>query len=172
MAPDVDTRKGCPWCLLAWIQVVGASVAASRHAPEQFYPIFWIVCHLSANPFPCACRNLRIRTMGTPCRVGTQASDLHRHWVYKGENGVGSALILRLRQNQTLQQGYLPVQTPVVGRGCLPFTPTPPVQDARNSGPRYRAPQHSDRAGPDRRCRAPSVVLSWADPVCCFTSVG
>ena len=39
--------------------------------------------------------------MGTLCRVGTQASDLHRHWVYKGENGVGSALILRLRQNRT-----------------------------------------------------------------------
>ena len=39
--------------------------------------------------------------MGTLCRVGPQASDLRGHWAYKGEDGVGSALILRLRQNQT-----------------------------------------------------------------------
>ena len=38
--------------------------------------------------------------MDTLCRAGAQAPDLRGHWVYKGENGVGSALILRLRQKQ------------------------------------------------------------------------
>ena len=46
------------------------------------------------------CRNLRIRAEGTLDHAEVQASDLRGHWVYKGEDEVGSALILRLRQNQ------------------------------------------------------------------------
>ena len=38
--------------------------------------------------------------MGTLCRAGPRAPDLRGHWVHKGGNGVGSALILRLRQNR------------------------------------------------------------------------
>ena len=38
--------------------------------------------------------------MGTLCRAGPRAPDLRGHWVYKGEDEVGSALILRLRQNR------------------------------------------------------------------------
>ena len=38
--------------------------------------------------------------MGTLCRAGARAPDLRGHWVHKGEDGVGSALILRLRQNR------------------------------------------------------------------------
>ena len=38
--------------------------------------------------------------MGTLCRAGARAPDLRGHWVYKGEDGVGSVLVLRLRQNQ------------------------------------------------------------------------
>ena len=63
--------------------------------------------------------------MGTLCRVGPQASDLRGHWVYKAENGVGSALILRLRQNQT------PGLTRAVH--SLPLSPST-AQDAPVSG--------------------------------------
>ena len=59
---------------------------------DNLPPVCW--------PGSCACRNLRIRTTGTPCRAGAQASDLRGHWAHKGANGVGSALILRLRQNR------------------------------------------------------------------------
>ena len=59
---------------------------------DDLPPVCW--------PGSCACRNLRIRTRATLGRVGAQAPDLRGHWVYKGENEVGSALILRLRQNQ------------------------------------------------------------------------
>ena len=63
--------------------------------------------------------------MGTLCCVGPQASDLRGHWVYRGEDGVGSALILRLRQNRT------PDLTRAVY--SLPFSPST-VQDAPVSG--------------------------------------
>ena len=63
--------------------------------------------------------------MGTLCRVGPQASDLRGHWVYKGEDGVGSALILRLRQNRT------PGLTRAVY--SLPLSPST-AQDAPVSG--------------------------------------
>ena len=46
------------------------------------------------------CRNLRIRRRATLGYARVRAPDLRGHWVYKGENGVGSALILRLRQNR------------------------------------------------------------------------
>ena len=59
---------------------------------DNLPPVCW--------PGSCACRNLRIRTTGTPCRAGAQASDPRGHWAHKGANGVGSALILRLRQNR------------------------------------------------------------------------
>ena len=63
--------------------------------------------------------------MGTLCRAGARAPDLRGHWVHKGEDGVGSALILRLRQNQT----------PGLTRDVysLPFSPST-VQDAPVSG--------------------------------------
>ena len=38
--------------------------------------------------------------MGTPDRAEAQAHDLRRHWVHKVGGEVGSALILRLRQNR------------------------------------------------------------------------
>ena len=63
--------------------------------------------------------------MSTLCRVELQASDLRGHWVYKAENGVGSALTLRLRQNRT----------PGLARAVysLPLSPST-AQDAPVSG--------------------------------------
>ena len=57
--------------------------------------------------------------MGTLCRAGARAPDLRGHWVYKGEDGVGSALILRLRQNQAPNPAGAVHRTPGSGRGGL-----------------------------------------------------
>ena len=86
--------------------VGGARLTVRRALPPFVARIRMLLCGTSDNlppvcwPGSCACRNLRIRTTGTLCRAGAQASDLRGHWVYKGANGVGSALILRLRQNR------------------------------------------------------------------------
>ena len=82
-AQDVTLRTKCP--------------ALRRTSPHA---ALWAVCRLSADPVSCACRNLRIRTRATFGRAKSQAPDLRGHWMHKGENGVGSALILRLRQNR------------------------------------------------------------------------
>ena len=58
-----------------------------------------VFSHALAAPDPHACRNLRIREVGTLMHVEAQASDLRGHWAHKAWDGVGSALILRLRQN-------------------------------------------------------------------------
>ena len=57
--------------------------------------------------------------MGTLCRAGARAPDLRGHWVHKGEDGVGSALILRLRQNQAPNPAVAVHRTPGSGRGGL-----------------------------------------------------
>jgi len=57
--------------------------------------------------------------VGTLCRAGARAPDLRGHWVYKGENEVGSALILRLRQNQAPNPAGAVHRTPGSGRGGL-----------------------------------------------------
>ena len=62
--------------------------------------VCWIGCRLSAGPVPWVCRILRIRTRATPGRVRARAPDLRGHWAHKELCGVGSALILRLRQNR------------------------------------------------------------------------
>ena len=86
--------------------VGGARLTVRRALPPFVARIRMLLCGTSDNlppvcwPGSCACRNLRIRTTGTPCRAGAQASDLRGHWVYKELCGVGSALILRLRQNR------------------------------------------------------------------------
>ena len=58
-----------------------------------------VFSHALAAPDPHACRNLRIREVGTLMHVEAQASDLRGHWAHKAWDGVGPALILRLRQN-------------------------------------------------------------------------
>jgi len=57
--------------------------------------------------------------VGTLCRAGPRAPDLRGHWVYKGENEVGSALILRLRQNRPPTTAGAVHSTPGAGRGGL-----------------------------------------------------
>jgi len=58
--------------------------------------------------------------VGTLCRAGARAPDLRGHWVHKGEDGVGSALILRLRQNRPPPPTAGAVHsTPGSGRGGL-----------------------------------------------------
>ena len=84
----------------------GAGLTVRRALPPFTARTRMLLCGPSDNlppvcwPGSCACRNLRIRTTGTPCRTGAQAPDLRGHWVYKELCGVGSALILRLRQNR------------------------------------------------------------------------
>ena len=53
------------------------------------------------------CRNLRIRAEGTLGCSADWASDLRGHWVYRGESGVGSVLILRLRHARRTGQQIL-----------------------------------------------------------------
>ncbi len=80
-----------------------------------------VFSHALAAPDPHACRNLRIREVGTLRRVEAQASDLRGHWAHKAWDGVGSALILRLRQN---------------------IRPAPPGQDRRREADHSQNPLH------------------------------
>ena len=57
--------------------------------------------------------------MGTLNPTEVRTSDLRGHWVYKGEDGVGSALILRLRQNRPPPTAGAVHSTPGSGRGRL-----------------------------------------------------
>ncbi len=96
---------GGSWSLVAWVRVVICGLL------DGLPPVCW--------PGSCACRSLRIRAVGTLCRAGPRAPDLRGHWVYKGEDGVGSVLVLRLRQNQAPNPAGAVHSTPGAGRGRL-----------------------------------------------------
>ena len=96
---------GGSWSLVAWVRVVICGLL------DGLPPVCW--------PGSCACRSLRIRAVGTLCRAGPRAPDLRGHWVHKGEDGVGSALVLRLRQNQAPNPAGAVHSTPGAGRGRL-----------------------------------------------------
>ena len=108
---------GGSWSLVAWVRVVICGLL------DGLPPVCW--------PGSCACRSLRIRAVGTLCRAGPRAPDLRGHWVYKGEDGVGSVLVLRLRQNRPPTTAGVVHSTPGAGRGT-------PVRATAGGG--WRAP--------------------------------
>ena len=151
--------------------VDGARLTAWRALPPFVTRIRMLLCGTSDNlpsvcwPGSCACRNLRIRTTGTPCRAGARASDLRGHWVYKGANGVGSALILRLRQNRpptTAEAVHSPLSSPQ----ARSWTSLGPGSEAAC----YPSRGILGRAGPGpdqqtcRRVTLPSSRSCWQEP--------
>ena len=99
----------------------GRRVPAVSPGMSLVYAVSRVVSRAPAAPDPRACRNLRIREVGALRRVGTQAPDLRGHCAHKAWDGVGSALILRLRQN---------------------IRPAPPGQDRRREADHSQNPLH------------------------------
>ena len=112
------------------------------------------------------CRNLRIRAEGTLGCSADWASDLRGHWVYRGESGVGSVLILRLRHARRTGQQilvkpsgaphktfiFMPRVTANTSPATLPMALVGPRPDqlslARCPAPAHHARPHLPR-GPD-----------------------
>ena len=150
--------------------VDGAGLTVRRALPPFVARIRMLLCGTSDNlppvcwPGSCACRNLRIRTTGTLCRAGRRAPDLRGHWAHKGANGVGSALILRLRQNRpptTAEAVHSPPSLPQA-RSWTSLRPGSEAACYPSRGTFGRAGPGPDPA--DVQTGDPAVVVDWYGP--------